>query len=593
MARYLITSALPYINGIKHLGNLTGSLLPADVYARFLRREGEEVLFICATDEHCTPAELSALEANLDVSDYCHRMHEKQAVIYRRFGLSFDHFGRSSSPQNHELTQHVYQQLQANGYIESRATLQAYSNADHRFLPDRYVFGTCPKCGYAAARGDQCESCTSLLDPTDLLNPRSALSNSDDLDFRPTQHLFLKLDALTDDIRTWIAEHPNWPTLTKSIAHKWLDEGLQERCITRDLQWGVPVPEEGFAGKVFYVWFDAPIAYIAATKAWSGALQPSAAQPDRTQSRDSWKDWWWQADDVIYTQFMAKDNVPFHTVFWPGVMLGTREPWTMAQQIKSFNWLTYYGGKFSTSQKRGVFMDAALDILSPDVWRYFLMAQSPESDDANFTWELLATVVNKDLAGILGNFVNRVLRLTQQSFGEVIPTGGQPGDVEARLEQSCLQVFEDYRSHLRNLEFRKAAQSLRTLWTLGNGYLDARAPWRLIQRDRETTAMVLRTAIHLMRIFAIASEPVLPFTGTTILDALRVPEAERDVPFDHLIDFAALPEGHPFEIPDILFRRIEPADIETWRERFGASDISRTDDEATSIGANNQGGQSI
>jgi methionyl-tRNA synthetase len=245
MARFLITSALPYINGIKHLGNLTGSLLPADVYARFLRREGEEVLFICATDEHGTPAELSALEANLDVSEYCHRMHEQQADIYRRFGLSFDHFGRSSSQQNHELTQHVYQKLRANGYIESRATLQAYSNADHRFLPDRYVIGTCPKCGYAAARGDQCESCTSLLDPTDLLQPRSALSNSGDLDFRPTQHLFLKLDALTDDIRTWIGAHPHWPTLTKAIAHKWLDEGLQERCITRDLQWGVPVPEEG------------------------------------------------------------------------------------------------------------------------------------------------------------------------------------------------------------------------------------------------------------------------------------------------------------------------------------------------------------
>lgn len=251
MSKFLITSALPYINGVKHLGNLTGSLLPADAYARFLRREGHEVLFICATDEHGTPAELSALEAVVPVQDYCDKMHQVQASVYAEFGLSFNYFGRTSAAQNHELTQHFYTVLSNNGYVDERMIQQVYSIADGRFLPDRYVVGTCPKCGYEAARGDQCEKCTSVLDPADLQTPRSAISCSTALEVRTTKHLFLKLDALSDEVRTWVESHPEWSRLTRSIALKWLDEGLHERCITRDLEWGVSVPRDGFAGKVW------------------------------------------------------------------------------------------------------------------------------------------------------------------------------------------------------------------------------------------------------------------------------------------------------------------------------------------------------
>lgn len=302
--RYLITSALPYINGIKHLGNLVGSMLPADVYARFLRQEGEHVLFVCATDEHGTPAELAALEAGLDVATYCQKQHELQADIYRRFGLSFDYFGRTSSPDNHELTQHFYQRLDENGFMEEREISQIYSFEDNRFLPDRYVIGTCPHCNYERARGDQCENCTSVLDPTDLIEPRSTVSGSTHLEVRKTKHLFLKLSALSDEVRTWVDKQQDWPNLTKSIALKWLNEGLQDRCITRDLSWGVPVPRPGFEGKVFYVWFDAPIGYIAAAKGWAGE------QVDK----DAWKTWWCGSEDVKYAQFMAKDNLPFHTI---------------------------------------------------------------------------------------------------------------------------------------------------------------------------------------------------------------------------------------------------------------------------------------
>lgn len=374
MAKALITSALPYINDTKHLGNLAGSLLPADIHARYRRQIGDEVLFICATDEHGTPAELAAAEAGINVSDYCRKQHDIQADIYRRLNLSFDHFGRSSSSQNHALTQHFFQCLDENGYIEERTLEQVYSPVDGRFLPDRYIVGTCPHCGFDRARGDQCESCTRPLDPVNLVEPRSALSGSTTLEVSPTRHLFLKQSALVKELEEWIDSRKGWPRLVTSIARKWLDEGIQDRCITRDLSWGVPVPKPGYEGKVFYVWFDAPIAYIAATQEWADIVP---------ETRD-WRSWWWIVDNVDYIQFLGKDNVPFHAISFPCTLIGSREPWKTVDVIKGVNWLTYEGGKFSTSQKRGVFLDQALDLLPADYWRWWLASNAPETSDTDF-----------------------------------------------------------------------------------------------------------------------------------------------------------------------------------------------------------------
>lgn len=554
--RYLITSALPYINGIKHLGNLVGSMLPADVYARFLRQEGETVLFVCATDEHGTPAELAALEAGLDVADYCKRQYERQADVYSQFGLSFDYFGRTSSPENHELTQHFYQRLDENGFIEEREISQMYSPEDRRFLPDRYIIGTCPKCGYQSARGDQCENCTSVLDPIDLIEPRSAISGSTNLEVQHSKHLFLKLQDLSDEVRRWVEKHQNWSVLTKSIAMKWLNEGLQNRCITRDLSWGVPVPRPGFENKVFYVWFDAPIGYLAATKAWGN-------QEGRT-----WLNWW-QADDVQYVQFMAKDNLPFHTIMFPAMILGTREPWKLADDIKGFNWLNYYGGKFSTSAKRGVFIDQALDVLPADYWRYTLIATAPESSDSAFTWEQLQTKVNKDLADNLGNFINRILKFAASRFNSRIPDGGTPGVSEHRLEADCKELMDTIRKCLHNLEFRKANEALCALWTLGNQYTNEQAPWGLIKENPEQAAMVIRTCINLIRIYAIAASPFIPFTAQKIFDALHVSPAERTSSFASAVDFSVLPPNRPFDVPPPLFQKLDDEQISELRSRFG------------------------
>ncbi|MFC4328516.1 methionine--tRNA ligase [Streptomyces andamanensis] len=570
MARHLITSALPYINGIKHLGNMVGSMLPADVYARYLRLRGHEVLYICATDEHGTPAELAAKERGIPVAEFCAQAHDAQKAVYDGFSLAFDYFGRSSSPENVEITQHFARRLHENGFIEERAIRQVYSPADGRFLPDRYVEGTCPHCGYDKARGDQCENCTRVLDPTDLINPRSAISGSTELEVRETKHLFLLQSKLQHEVEEWVARHEDrWPQLASSIARKWLTEGLHDRAITRDLDWGVPVPADTWPelaaeGKVFYVWFDAPIEYIGATKEWA----------DQDPENRDWKSWWYEADDTVhYTEFMAKDNVPFHTVMFPATELGVREPWKKVDYVKAFNWLTYYGGKFSTSQKRGVFTDQALEILPADYWRYFLMANAPESDDSSFTWEHFTATVNKDLADTLGNFVNRVLSFSKKRFGAEVPAGGAPGAAEERLGEEIARLLAEYEEQMEALQFRKASAALRALWSAGNSYLEEKAPWLEIKTDQDGAALTLRTAMNLIHLYAVVSEPFIPTTAKAMRTAFALSgdTAPWATP-DQARALTTLPAGTPFTVPPVLFAKLTEDDLTTYKERFGGTD---------------------
>jgi methionyl-tRNA synthetase len=602
MSRILITSALPYINGIKHLGTLAGSMLPADVYARFQRSRGRETLYICATDEHGTPTELAAAEAGLDPATFCARAHEVQHDLGRKFGLSWDHFGRSSSPQNHRLTQRFAQQLWEAGFIEERVTQQVYSVADKRFLPDRYVIGTCPHCGYEAARGDQCENCTRVLDPADLLHPRSAVSGSTDIEIRGSKHLFLRQSLFAGKLREWIeAKRGGWPLLVTSIALKWLDEGLQDRGITRDLEWGVPVnafewgpnpqgktPDiEGLAGKVFYVWFDAPIEYIAATWEWADAR---AVEEGRGAAQDAeWERWWRlpAASDVTYVEFMGKDNVPFHTVGFPCTLLGVNErvdaggrwsvtnnsPWKLVDDLKGFNWLDYYGGKFSTSQGRGVFMDHALELLPADYWRWWVMANAPETSDATFTWEQFQAQVNADLADVLGNFVNRICKFTETRFEGRVPEGGAPGALDQKLEADVLAKLRELTGHLEDREFRKASTALRQLWVLGNQYLTEAAPWTAIKTDRDRAAVAVRYGLNLAALFAKVSEPFIPFAAEKIAIALGEPFPGHWPALDGAGVLSALEPGRPIAAPEVLFRKVEDGQVAEWRERFGGPEL--------------------
>lgn len=565
MARHLITSALPYVNGVKHLGNLVGSQLPADVYARFLRQQGHEVVAICATDEHGTPAELAAEAAGLPVEEYCRQQWAVQKDLGERFGLSWDHWGRSSSHHNHELTQLIARQLEEHGFIEERETEQVYSPTDGRFLPDRYVVGTCPHCGYPRARGDQCENCTRLLDPTDLIEPRSAISGATDLEVRATKHLYLlqSKPELLARLTEWIRGR-DWSLLTRSIAEKWLDEGLEDRSITRDIDWGIPVDRPGFEGKVFYVWFDAPIEYIAATKEW--ALDVAGL------GDEGWQRWWLadQAQDVTYTQFMAKDNVPFHAVMFPATLIGSDGGWKLVDDIKSFNWLTFYGGKFSTTDQRGVFMDAALEILPSDQWRYHLIANAPESSDSSFTWESLVQSVNKDLAGSYGNLVNRVLGFTDKNAGGVVPTveGSSPARDDFVAQVSGLVAT--YTAHLEAKELRKAMTVLRELWSAGNVFWNAQEPWKL-KDDPAARDVVISTALHHLRLLAVLGAPVLPDTSAALLRAFGIVELPA-WPTDVAAEMAVLTPGAPIEVPPVLFAKIEDDQVAEWSQRFGAGE---------------------
>ena len=576
MKRILITSALPYINGIKHLGNLVGSQLPADLYARYMRAKGHEVAFICATDEHGTPAELAAIENQTSTEEYCREMWQVQRDLSERFFLSFDFFGRSSSTSNHELTKMFALNLDKNGLLKTVEERQLYSKEDKRFLPDRYVIGTCPECSYERARGDQCENCTRQLEASELINPRSALSGSKKLELVKTNHLYLMQSKLKDRLLAWIESNKNWPILTTSIAKKWLmdGEGLQDRSITRDLDWGIPVekdgrPWEGMENKVFYVWFDAPIAYISSTIDWATS---------KKESPDYWKSWWLNehgARDVHYVQFMAKDNIPFHTLSFPATLLGANQSWKLVDYIKGFNWLTYEGGKFSTSQKRGVFMNQALDLFPSDYWRWWLLSNAPETSDSDFTWKSFQSCINKDLADVLGNFVSRLTKFTLSKFGKALPKGMQYTQEEFDTISEIEKTFKNYDDAMTKIEIRKATSHLRKIWSIGNEYLQRTQPWMVIKTDEAKAAKIVRFGFNLMLFFSEISEPFIPETTIKIKNCLdksldQVQWACFKRNFSSIFERVEI--GDEFKPIENLFKKIEDSHAQDLEKRFRGTD---------------------
>ncbi|MBE6450036.1 MAG: methionine--tRNA ligase [Alphaproteobacteria bacterium] len=558
--KYLITSALPYINGLPHLGHMVGCLLPSDVYARFMRMQGKDVLYICGTDEHGTASEVAALKAGVPVQEYCDDFHEQHKKIYQAFNLSFDYLGRTSTEQNKEMTYRIAEELDKNGFFEEKTIKQVFSVDDNQFLADRYITGTCPHCGYEKARGDQCENCTKVLDPTDLINARSTISGSTNLEVRETKHLFIKLSALQPKLKAWLeTKEFTWPEVAYSIAQKWLKEGLQERCITRDLKWGFPVNKEGFEDKVFYVWFDAPIGYIGITKQWS----------DEKPAERSWEDWWLKPDDVHYVEFMGKDNVPYHTITFPATLMGTGENWKLVDYLKGMSYLTFNGGKFSKSEQVGIFCDQAVQEFPADYWRYWLMANAPESSDSSFTFEAFASTINKDLNDVLGNFINRVLKMTTSNFGQIVPDGGVEGDDEKALYTRLDELIADYTKYMNEMEFRKALSTLREIWVEGNNYIARNEPWKVVKTDKERAAVILRTALNMIPLFAVLSAPVMPETSEKMLKLMNLSSENLTwVKADASDVLKQLSVGHEFNAPELLFSKISAEQVEELAIRY-------------------------
>ena len=432
-----------------------------------------------------------------------------------------------------------------------------WSSIDRRFLPDRYVLGTCPHCGSAAARGDQCDACGTLLDPADLLQPRSALSGDTGVELRATRHSFLRQSLLVDRLDAWVGTRTGWPAFVTALARSWLTSDLRDRCITRDLSWGVPVP--GAANKVFYVWFDAPIGYIAATQEWA----------EGDPARRNWKDWWWQADDISYIQFLGKDNVPFHAVSFPATLIGSGEPWKTVDVIKGFHWLTYEGGKFSTSRRRGIFTDAALEELPADLWRWWLIANAPETSDTDFTVSRFAADVNKDLADVFGNLVNRVVRFSAQAFGGRVPGEGKAGEREHALSAEIGTRVARLRTHHEALEFRQAAAETRAIWARANAYVQETAPWTAINSDPARAAVVTRTALNLVRLSAVLAWSIVPTLAGQVLSALGedapIPPWPEQAGSGLALDLHA---GQPIGPIGPLVAKLGAADIARLSQRF-------------------------
>ena len=550
--KHLITSALTYINGLPHIGHLAGALLNADVYARFLRAKGEEVLFVGGTDTHGTKIEEGAAKEGLSIKEYIHKYHSLHGDIYKAFELSFDAFGNTDSDQNKELTWRIFEGLDKNGYIEEKTTKRAFCIDDNQFLADSQVGGTCPYCGYNKAKGDQCEGCTKLLDPEELKNPYSTVSGSTNITFKDTKNLFIAVDKMQSKLEAWVeTKRGLWPDIAYTTARKWFNEGLLPRGITRDLKNGFAVPRPGYEDKVFYVWFDAPIGYIGITKEWA----------DKDPKNRSWEDWWLNPDNVTHTEFMGKDNIPFHSVFFPATLMGSGENWTQVDFLKGTSWLNFIGGKISKSEHRGVFLDEAIEEFPADYWRYWIIANSPESDDAVFSFEYFQATINKDLNDVLGNFVNRVLKMTQNNFGTQIPPLGPITDKEKDLYAALDKLITEYTSKMDEIEFRKSAACLREIWTLGNNYIAQTEPWKVAKTDIAYAGTILNTALNLIYLFATLTAPIMPAVAQKMADIFKKPIAAwPNASAQELL--SSLKAGESFTLVEPLFKKISDEEKE-------------------------------
>jgi len=532
--KYLITSALPYVNNNLHIGHLIGCLLPSDVYARFCRAQGRDVLYIGGADEHGTPSEVGALKENIPVEEYVDKYRAKHLEAVRDFKLSFDLYGRTHTKLHEKLIHELFNRLDSLGMIEEKSSMQPYSVNEKKFLADRYVIGTCPKCGYDHAYGNECDKCGTSLDPDQLINPHSAIDPSSPVEMRETKHLYFKLSAVQDKLRAWIDSRQNWPKTAITIANKWLDEGLHDNPITRDLKWGIPVNKPGFEDKVFYVWFDAPWGYVSISQA----------------ATNDWASWW-KNPDCYYTQFMAKDNVSFHSVFFPAQELAMNDNWKTVDMLKGQNFMNFNGAKISKSTGNGIFLDEALNIAPSDCWRYALLASAPETDDTDFTMARFAEIVNKDLNGLLGNFVSRVCKLSNKNFGDVVPNGN---GIDKDLELKINEKLNDLTSALEKCEFRNAVFALRSLWAVANEYMTAKEPWALIKNgDMNGAATALNECFQMIDLFARVSAPFIPDAAEKMQNVFEIKhDLSWPTKYEHRIA-----NGEKFVVPENLFNRIE------------------------------------
>ncbi|MDR1985538.1 MAG: methionine--tRNA ligase [Treponema sp.] len=574
MKRRLITSALPYINNVPHLGNLI-QVLSADCFARFCRLKGYETLYVCGTDEYGTATETRAAEEGISPRELCDRYFSIHAEIYRWFHIGFDKFGRTSTPIQTEIVQDIFKKLDAQGFISEKAIEQLYCSSCGRFLADRYVRGVCPHCAYEDARGDQCEACGKLLDPTELKEPRCSSCGSKPV-LQSTRHLYINLPAVRDRLEPWIKEtsvRGRWANNAVQMTQAWIRDGLRERAITRDLKWGIPVPREGYEKKVFYVWFDAPIGYISIT----GNLGA-----ERTRDWRKFTGYWWKSPgEVELFQFIGKDNIPFHTVIFPSSLLGSGENWTMLHHMSSTEYLNYESGKFSKSKGVGVFGTDVMETgIAPDVWRFYIFYNRPEKADALFTWKDFQEKVNGELIGNLGNLVNRTLSFVSRYYAGTVPS-----EAGNRNFWETLQGYEqDITEKLERAELRDAFRRVFELASFANKTFQEGEPWRKRQTDPPAARALIRDLCYAVRDIAILIHPYLPTAAERIASFFGLSFTGTEAPLSW--DLLGRDQGlSRVVISQVLFPKLEDDLVEALRERYSGSQQDRAERKAEEAAA--------
>ena len=549
--RYLVTSALPYANGPVHIGHLAGVYIPSDIYTRYLRLRGEDVISVCGSDEHGVPITIKARQEGVSPQDIVDKYHGIIKESFRRLGMSFDIYSRTTSPTHHKTASDFFRKLYDDGKFIEQTSQQYYDEEAGQFLADRYLVGTCPHCQNERAYGDQCEKCGSTLNATDLIGPKSAITGSTPV-LRETKHWFLPLDRYEEFLRKWILDgHKEWKSNVYGQCKSWLDLGLQPRAVSRDLDWGIPVPVEGADGKVLYVWFDAPIGYISATK----ELTP---------------DWekYWKDEDTKMVHFIGKDNIVFHCIVFPS-MLRAHGGYILPENVPANEFLNLEGDKISTSRNWAVWLHEYLEEFpgKEDVLRYVLCANAPETKDNDFTWKDFQARNNNELVAVLGNFVNRALVLTQKYYGGAVPPAGELTAYDREMVAEIPVIKKSLEENIENYRFREALKDAMNLARLGNKYLADSEPWKLVKTDPERVKTILNVALQITANIAVAIEPFMPFTAEKVLKLLQIGKPG----WDELGSTALLEAGHVIGTPELLFEKIEDSVIEAQLEKLAAT----------------------
>ncbi|MCX8153527.1 MAG: methionine--tRNA ligase [Candidatus Bathyarchaeota archaeon] len=543
LGKVLVTSAWPYINVIPHLGNLVGSVLSADVAARYYRLRGDDVLLVSGSDEHGTPIEVEALRQGITPKELTDRNHTRVAELFKKWAISFDNYTRTESPVHREFVQETLMKIYRNGYIFSQETQMLYCENDQRFLPDRFVEGKCPYCGYERARGDQCDMCGRLLETTLLIEPRCVICGNSPA-IKTTRHWYIDLSRFAEPLTNYIKNNQQLPLNAKNFSLNWIKEGLKPRAVTRDVAWGIPAPFPGAEGKTIYVWVEAVLGYVSATIEYCRRI----GKPEK------WREFWFDKS-AITLYFVGKDNIPFHTIILPALLLATGEDYNLPWNVSATEFLQFKGAKASKSQRIGIWIDEALELFPADYWRFFLMATRPETKDTNFSWAFFIEKINADLNDTLGNFIHRTLSFINTRFNSEIPQPQKLTSEDEAVIQSIQDKVKELIHEFDAARLQSAANTLISMGRVGNQYLNEKEPWNLIKSDQERAASILYVAAQIVKAIAVASAPLMPSIAEQLWQTLKLPGSVHTSKWDEAL--TPLTVGHKIAKAAPLFRKIE------------------------------------